>query len=238
MNRVLLVFLTISISSIQTLLSAGPNVNIPDANFKAFCVLNYDTSGDGEISVSEAANITNTTMDCSNLGITDLTGIEAFTGIERFYCNDNQLKSLPIENNTALYYLNCSKNQLTALPDLSAFINLSDLIISENQLKNLPDLSLNTMLYTLWCRDNQLTNLPDLSYNTILTTLFCDSNRLRESSCNTILNSTATSLSYNPQFDYSVISDFFPDWPLVLNVLDLSNDVTNNTPLPTITICD
>ena len=57
------------------------NVNIPDANFKAYLVGNpsINTVADAEISLAEAAAY-NATINCSGLEITDMTGIEAFTG--------------------------------------------------------------------------------------------------------------------------------------------------------------
>ena len=58
----------------------GQNVNIPDANFKAYLVGNADinTNGDGEIQISEANGFTGS-IDCSGLSISYLIGISAFT---------------------------------------------------------------------------------------------------------------------------------------------------------------
>ena len=58
------------------------NVNIPDAIFKAVLVGNsaINTNGDTEIQVSEAAAFGGTIF-CASLGISDLTGIEAFTAL-------------------------------------------------------------------------------------------------------------------------------------------------------------
>ena len=59
------------------LVGFGQNVNIPDANFKAYLVgePSINTNGDSEIQVSEATAF-NGTIDCSFLNISDLTGIE------------------------------------------------------------------------------------------------------------------------------------------------------------------
>ncbi len=53
------------------------NVNIPDANFKAYLVGNsaINTNGDSEISFAEAQSFTGT-IDCSSNQINDLTGIK------------------------------------------------------------------------------------------------------------------------------------------------------------------
>ena len=92
------------------------NVSIPDANFKTYLINNtlINTNGDNEIQVSEATSFTQSVY-CPSLGITDLTGIEAFTNITELYCGFNQLTSLDVSQNTALVYLYCYSNQLTCL---------------------------------------------------------------------------------------------------------------------------
>ena len=64
------------------------NVNIPDANFKTYLLGNtlINTNGDTEIQVSEASSFSGG-IDCSNLSIADLTGIE------NFYCFNRTLFS-------------------------------------------------------------------------------------------------------------------------------------------------
>ena len=74
----------------------GQNVNIPDANFKAYLVGNtaINTNGDTEIQQSEATvfGIWNSgSIYCDNMNIADLTGIEAFTALTYLECNNNQL---------------------------------------------------------------------------------------------------------------------------------------------------
>jgi Leucine-rich repeat (LRR) protein len=66
--------------------------------------------------------------------------------------------------------LNCSINQLTNLPKLSA--SLLKLYCSNNQLKRLP--ALPAALKSLFCGNNQLTNLPVLP--TTLTNFYCGQN--------------------------------------------------------------
>ena len=63
-------------------LGFGQNVNIPDANFKAYLVGNtaINTNGDTEIQVSEATAF-NGGIYCHSMSISNLTGIEAFTAL-------------------------------------------------------------------------------------------------------------------------------------------------------------
>jgi len=78
---------------------SAQNVNIPDANFKAYLVGNSEinTNGDSEISVAEAQAFTGL-INCSNKDIYNLTGIEAFINITKLRCNTNKLTSLDISN--------------------------------------------------------------------------------------------------------------------------------------------
>jgi len=94
----------------------GQNVNIPDANFKAYLVGNpsINTNGDNEIQGSEASAF-NGTIDCGQMNISNLTGIEAFVSLSNLICMTNALTSLDISGCTALTTLYCQNNQLTSL---------------------------------------------------------------------------------------------------------------------------
>jgi len=162
------------------------NVTIPDANFKAYLVGNTDINMDGntEISVAEAQAFTGS-IDCSEMGISDLTGIEYFVNIKELDCGVNQLTSLDVSNNTALTYLVCGSNQLSSL-DISNLTNLKILDCQDNQLTAL-DVSDNVALVWLWCQVNQLTTL-DISNLTNLTTLECKNNQLTALDLNNNVN--------------------------------------------------
>ena len=146
-------------------------VSFADANFKAYCVANFDTNGDGEISVAEARVVTY--INVYGLNITSLVGINAFTSLQSLECSCNQLSSVDISQNTALTYFNVGYNQLDFL-DASHNTALQDLICDQNQLITL-DVSNNTALEVFDCRSNLLTSL-DVSKNKALTELWCSSN--------------------------------------------------------------
>jgi len=171
------------------------NVNIPDANFKAALIANtaINTNLDAEIQCSEAAAYTGT-ITVNNLGISDLTGIEAFTSITSLNCSHNLLTNLILLTNTALTSLTCNNNLLTSI-DVSSNTNLTYLMSGWNQLANL-DVSFNTNLTYLECAGNLLTNI-NVSANTALSALICYSNQLSylDVYANTAL--TAINCSYN-----------------------------------------
>ena len=85
-----------------------------DAAFKAYCVENFDTNGDGEISPEEAQAVT--AIDCSGKNITSFVGIEYFTNLETLDCSDNtSLTTLDVSENTSLSSLNVNGCHLTSL---------------------------------------------------------------------------------------------------------------------------
>lgn len=153
----------------------GQNVNIPDANFKAYLVgeTSINTNGDTEIQVSEAQAYTGT-INVYNENIADLTGIEAFTSITALDCQFNQLTSMDLSSNTALTQLYCKQNQLSSL-DLSNNTALTHLYCQSNQISSL-DLSNNTSLYLVDCGANDITSI-NLN-NTNLTELNITSNQV------------------------------------------------------------
>jgi hypothetical protein len=185
MKKLLLVLLALP------LIGFGQNVNIPDANFKAYLVGNtaINTNGDTEIQVSEATAF-NGGIYCQSMSISNLTGIEAFTALTWLECSYNQLDSLDVSQNTALTTLWCFNNQLTSL-NVSQNTALHTLFCYNNQLTSL-DVSQNTALTEFICYNNNLTSL-DVSQNTALTELYCGVNQL--TSLNVSLNTALTWLS-------------------------------------------
>ena len=211
--------LTISRSTIEwmTALEVTPdytnaNVQFADANFKAYCVENFDTNHNGEISMSEAELVTKIIVNPEI--VASLAGIEYFKnlytlqcplsyfyyntddiGRQHYYNANNEeihslLTSLDVSRNTYLTTLWCSGNQLSSL-DVSKNTALMTLRCYNNQLTSL-DVSKNTALTDLECNHNQLTSL-DVSNNTVLRSLYCYSNRL--TSLDVSKNTALTSLN-------------------------------------------
>ncbi len=132
-----------------------------------------DYNGDGQISILEAS--LKTRLNCYFYGIRVMDEIKYFTALTYLDCDNNQLTSLDLSNNTALTTLYCYDNQLTSL-DVSNNTALTTLYCFDNQLTSL-DVSNNTALTALQCYNNQLTAL-DVSNNTALTHLTCRNNQL------------------------------------------------------------
>lgn len=159
-------------------------ISFVDPAFEKIAVTLCDLDGDGKVSRAEALNLE--TLDITNKGITDLTGIEWFTNIRVLNCSENSsLKTLNISNNTALEELNCRNCKITNL-DVSKNVALKILNCYRCNLKKL-DVSNNPLLTSLKCDENPLTSL-DLSHNSEIIELSCsgfanwketDTNRIR-----------------------------------------------------------
>lgn len=149
--------------------------SFPDAAFRGYISGSLDTAGLGYLTASQLDAVS--VMDCSNMGIASLKGIENFKNLTELVCSYNALSALELSANTALLTLDCSGNSLTAL-DLSANTALTTLECSGNSLNAL-DLSANTALSSVKCADNALTAI-NISGCTKLSTLDCSENALTE----------------------------------------------------------
>jgi len=199
--------------ALLTLFSYAQYTSIPDPNFEqALIDLGIDNEGTLDGQVLNADIIGVTTLNVSSKGITDLTGIQAFTALETLHCYSNVLlqtlnvfnntalteiqsyncdiTSLTLPNNNILQYLSIGNNNLSGL-DVSAYPSLTYLSCGNNignSIGNL-DLSSNPNLITLWCQNAGITNL-DLSQCTNLDLLVCYDNSLSslDLSANTALS--------------------------------------------------
>lgn len=170
------------------------NIKFSDDNFKAYCVKNFDTNSDGEISCSEASVVK--WITCGKLDIQSLDGLKYFTALENLFCYRNQLMDLDVTHNTSLTVLLCFENKLRSLDvshnhklrelscsenlfdalDISENVDLKYLSCSNNDLSSI-NVSNNSKLETLYCHNNQLTNL-DVSKNPELLSIECYANQL------------------------------------------------------------
>ena len=106
MNKIVLIISVLSVMFLLT--NCSKEVEIPDANFKAYLLEKFDANKDGKISLSEAQKVTE--INCSGRNIQDLTGIEKFVNLERLNCCNNQLDELELRYNKKLEWLVCNNN--------------------------------------------------------------------------------------------------------------------------------
>lgn len=122
------------------------------------------------------------TLNLSNAGISDATGVQYFTSITTLNLSSNQISLVPnISGITGLVNFYASNNKLTSLPDMSALTNLHDFQVMNNQLTALPDLSGAIGLLLLYCSTNKITQLPPLTQFPNLLNLVVGDNPLANS---------------------------------------------------------
>jgi len=173
----------------------GPPPDKFGYNFKNFLLENFDLDKDGVISFDEADKITE--IDCSNMEIRSLLGIEWLPNLEVIIASNCQLhySGLNATKNPKLHTIICDNNDLESL-DLSNNPLLKTLICDNNQLDTL-DVSNNPVLELLKCsygkgikvfnpspsiieldiRGNRLTSL-DFNGNKIIRKLWCSGNEM------------------------------------------------------------
>nr|WP_288793606.1 leucine-rich repeat domain-containing protein [uncultured Alistipes sp.] len=147
----------------------GTFIIFEDSNFETFCLWNFDSNKDGQISIGEVDKITE--LDISRKNISTIPEIQYFTSLTTLDCSNNQLTSLDMSGCTSLQTLNCNHCSMTFL-NVSGCTNLTTLDCSNNFLRSL-DVSGCTSLQTLDGNWNIWTSL-DVSECTSLQTLNCD----------------------------------------------------------------
>ena len=125
-------------------------VKFNDNNFKSYCVNNFDSNNDGEISFDEAREVKSITVNADD--IESLSGIEHFTSLEFLSANGSTAKDIPngkissidISKNTQLKYLYLERNKLTGI-DISKNELLEEFYATDNDLGSI-DFSKNEKL--------------------------------------------------------------------------------------------
>lgn len=195
MKKIYSVFLLTVFSVLQSQI-----VNIPDAHFKSLLVANIpymakdlmgyntiiDSNYDGEVQLSEAANISELRFDLYNMpnyatffnNVTSIEGIKSFTNLSKLSIDSFPLlQNIDISNNTVLYKIDLSRCYVLSSVNLQGCNQLHDLDIF---LSNIPSIDLSglTNLYEVNITQCQLYTLY-LNNNTNLNNLTLTSNKLQ-----------------------------------------------------------
>ena len=198
----------------------GINVEFSDPAFKAYCVANYDSNSDEEISLDEAKAAVSMNLRNAADEITSLGGLEYFTNLVSLDITSHNITNVPLNTLVKLKFFKCyfnhSVQQLdfsgnTALRqiDIVACENLTTLVSDnpalvflrcmgyEDYTGRLSTLSLlnNPALESLDVRQNKLTSI-DLSHCPVLSSFMCFENQLE-----------SLDLSSNPELDQVGASD-------------------------------
>lgn len=129
-------------------------IDIPDSYFRKYCLTNFDTNNDGEITKRETEGVWE--VKPVKLNIRSVKGIEEFADLTWFDCSENQISELDVSKNEKLTLLTCDDNALTTL-DVRNNKNLTYLRCDNNQISTL--LFERRQWHTFSCSSNQITSL-------------------------------------------------------------------------------
>ncbi|MBQ6311628.1 MAG: hypothetical protein IJK74_08810 [Bacteroidales bacterium] len=219
-------------------------VEFEDETFKAYCVANFDTDGDGEISIDEALAVT--VMNCFNASSTheytyyysgdnrydfiyasSLKGIEEFKNLQILNVSGSTavqgpLASLDLRQNTALKLLIVNFNDITSL-NIEGLTQLEGLECCYTKLPEIDAYGLSS-LQDLNATNNTLLKKINISQCTSFTTLdIANTLNLEHFEC-AKTKLTKLNLSYQPHLSYVNCS-----YCSVLEELDLSESKVSNS---------
>lgn len=141
-------------------------IKFPDKTFSRYMINHFDKDSDGEISLEEALKVEE--INCSELKIESLDGIQFMPNLKSLYCSRNQIEKLDLSHNINLEYLSCYDNPLSELI-IAGCEKLITIYTKYCNLKRI-DLSTNLLLKTLSCSFNPLRTI-DISRNKHLESL-------------------------------------------------------------------
>ena len=219
----------------------GGPVNIPDANLRAVIADSLGKAPNAPITEGEMATLTS--LEATDQGIRDLTGLEFATNltglnlgpelVDNSWVNSNAISNLsPLSGLTNLTTLWLDFNNIADLSPLSGLTNLTELRLDANNISDVSPLSGLTNLTTLDLSGNSLTDVSPLSGLTNLIWLNLISNNITDvSPLSGLTNLTTLWLDFNNIADLSPLSGLTNLTELGLD----SNSLTDVSPLSGLT---
>ena len=226
---------------------------VPDANFESYLEANgmgNGVLGDNYVTTANISGVSS--LNISNQGIADLSGIQDFTALQYLAASSNSLTVVDFSSNTNLQTLILTSNQIQdlTLPSTSSLTRLfcgdnqlssifldnlpqlNDLYINRNLLTAL-DVSHNTQLNILECYGNQLTQL-DVSALTALERLVCSTNSLStlDVSHNLLLESLSCHTNQLTSLDLSMLTHLTQIYATSNQLTTVNLQNGNNTNMP------
>lgn len=222
---------------------------IPDPNFEqALIDLGYDDVIDGQVLTANIENVLY--LDVQNKNIEDITGIEDFTALIELRAGLNNFTSIDLSQNVALMILSFLQSQpLTAL-DVSANVNLEELmldcpLLSTVDLSNNPNLLMfysrgegnltsidftnNPLLEWVQIRSDAISEL-DFSNNSLLEAVECHCNQLTSIDVSNSLVLEVLSLT-SPITSIDISQNISLEWVVLYSTQLTSVDISQNPDL-------
>ena len=143
-------------------LRPGDLVSIPDPNLRTVIEDLLGKASGGLITVEDMARLTRIVAD--DAGISDLTGLEAATELERIEFRHNSISDLsPLRGLTRLNNIKLRGNRITDVSALAGLTNVDWLGLEENEIENLSPLKGLIKLNGIGISGNPVSNVSPLS---------------------------------------------------------------------------
>ena len=232
--------------NITALLPASEPVLIPDANLASLIkkilglrstspITELDMLGLGELYFYEDDRFLIGLPPPPGKEITDLTGLQHATNLERLYLNDHQIIDLtPLAGLTQLNSVWIPGNKISDINPLAGLTNLTSLNLEQNKISDISLLAELTQLLSLHLYKNRIEDIMPLKGMTNLHSLTLSANQ--------ISNEMLTVLAEFPKLElltlsWNQISDITPLKDMTnLSYLSLStNQISDITPLKDMT---
>jgi alpha-tubulin suppressor-like RCC1 family protein len=194
-------------------------INFQDANLEA-AVRETIKKPSGEITDADVKVITS--LNAYNKNISNLEGIQYFSGLEELELSSNQISNISVLSGlTSLKHLYLGNNQIRDISPLSGLTSLKELFLQANQISNISALRGLTGLEVLYLFGNKISDISVLRGLTGLKELSLAGNNISD---------------YSPVADYYLShrdKDFLdtnaPNAPIVNFVDDNDKSVTGKT---------
>ena len=166
----------IIILTVEVGFTSAQTVNIPDSNLRTALEDALDKAPETPITQAEMATLTE--LDARNADISDLTGLEAATNLERLelrdayvasegrLINSNSISDLsPLSGLTRLTRLHLERNQISDISPLAGLTSLVVLGLGNNNISDISPLEGLTNLFFVGLWDNNISDISPLVAN-------------------------------------------------------------------------
>ena len=158
---------------------SDPSETIPDANLRAAIATAVGKYRGAPITVAEMKTLTS--LEASEAGISDLTGLELATNLTHLWLRDNDISDVSsLSGLTNLTSLRLSGNNISDVSPLSGLTNLTSLGLRDNDISDVSPLSGLTKLTHLWLSGNNISDVSSLSGLTNLEWLYFSNNNISD----------------------------------------------------------
>ncbi len=204
-------------------------VHLPDPNLRAAIEKALDKAPGDTISTLDMENLTR--LEASEVGIMNLTGLEAATNLTKLYLHRNSISDIsPVSGLTRLTELFIWDNNISDISPVSGLIRLTKLGLGSNPITDISAVSGLINLTELYLGNSSITDISAVSGLTRLTVLHLWRNSITDiSAVSGLTNLTELYLENNSITDISAVSG-------LTNLTELSiwgNSISDISPLVT-----